>query len=427
MFEHFSKHTSRAMPESSAMKRAWRTDSVEGPAAAPGAGAKKRPDGDGRPDGTSGGAAWKAGMDGVRRFGATVASAGRVAWSRSFGRRAGRFEEALHGFAAELAASRTPEAIEAALVRLARRIAPGGRIELVRATGESRAWDDGPDAGVVAAEAGHGATSSDEFRIRCGAAAHGVLRLHLSGASTRQEMRDRMATACTLAACALESARLQAEWGWECDEADDRQPSEDREGDAEPGTRMPHRRRDVVRDATFLNAVLPFALEQSRRHGEPVSLVCIKLDRLGAIRDLLGASLADRLVQELGEIVGSIVRASDLVARLDDDRIVVLLVRARGEGAMKVARSIERAVAESALGSPRLPGTSVSIGVAEFPAIARDAASLLDAADQAMSRARAGGSHSPILADRGSAHGHARPHAHAPAGTRSPEFATCGR
>ena len=164
----------------------------------------------------------------------------------------------------------------------------------------------------------------------------------------------------------------------------------------------------MVRDATFLNAVLPFALEQSRRYGEPVSLVCVRLDRLGAIRDLTGVGMADRLVHELGEMVGSVVRASDLVARLDDDRIVALLVRSRADGAMKVARTIGHAVAESGLGSLRLPGTTVSIGVAEFPTIARDAASLLEAADEAMAIARAAGRSRPSWPGPDRQRGHVR-------------------
>ena len=147
----------------------------------------------------------------------------------------------------------------------------------------------------------------------------------------------------------------------------------------------------VPRDATFLNAVLPFALAQARRHGEPVSLVCVQPDRLGAIRNLLGPAIADDLVLDLARTVASLVRSSDIVARLDDDRVIALLVRARGDGAMGVARSIGHAVGESGLGSPCLPGASVSIGVAEFPAIARDAAALLEAADEALCMARAEG------------------------------------
>jgi GGDEF domain-containing protein len=45
-----------------------------------------------------------------------------------------------------------------------------------------------------------------------------------------------------------------------------------------------------------------------------------------------------------------------------------------------------------------LPGVSAAIGVAEFPATAGDAAALLEAADEAMAMARAGGSRSPSLA-----------------------------
>ncbi len=104
--------------------------------------------------------------------------------------------------------------------------------------------------------------------------------------------------------------------------------------------------------------------------------------------------------------MASLVRGSDIVARLDDDRIVALLVRSRCDGAMRVARTIARTVAESGLGAPRLPGASVSIGVAEFPTIARDASSLIDAADEAMARARASGSQAPVQAGPRSARAH---------------------
>ena len=365
-------------------------------------------------------------MGGFRRLGAAVAQAGLAAWSRSFGRRAARFEEALHAFAADLAGSKDPKSIEAALIRFARRIVQAGRVELFRATGECAECDGGPHAHPNAGDAGREEPDFEEFRVRCGAADHGFLRLYLPGASSGRVIQRRLAMACTLAACALESARVHEEWSTGYSEPNDGQSSEHPAGDAESGMRAPHPPRDVVRDATFLNAVLPFALEQSRRHGEPVSLVCVQIDRLGAIRDLLGSSLADRLVQELGELVGSLVRASDLVARLDDDRIVALLVRARGDGAMKVARSIGHAVAEMGLGSPRLPGTSISIGVAEFPTVARDAASLLDAADEAMAMARVSGSDSPILAQPRSAPGRAHLHAHAAEAARSSEAAAFG-
>ena len=84
---------------------------------------------------------------------------------------------------------------------------------------------------------------------------------------------------------------------------------------------------------------------------------------------------------------------------------------------------IARTVADSGLGSPGLPGTSVSIGVAEFPSTARDAASLLDAADEAMVTARAGGSRSPVLA--GPRPGPIHSSEYTPAMTVQPTLSAC--
>ena len=94
------------------------------------------------------------------------------------------------------------------------------------------------------------------------------------------------------------------------------------------------------------------------------------------IRELLGPEVTDRLVQNVCRTVSSIIRSSDIVARLDDDRIVVLLIRADGPGALKVARNIGRAVRERTQDSAEFPSATVSIGIAEFPSDATTAFSL---------------------------------------------------
>jgi diguanylate cyclase (GGDEF)-like protein len=353
-----------------------------------------------------------------------VARAGRAAWSRTFDRQATRFEEALHDFAAELAASRDPRVIDAALLRVAGGIVASGIPELVRETRNPAGRGDGRDAGDGAAGGDRQqvdgrcpAECLEEIPLRCGYANHGALRVRTpagrDGPASRQETRRRLTLACTLAACALENARQRADWDW-VGEGPDGGAGTGSAATAGASTRSPYRRPDVVHDATFLNAVLPFALAQARRHGEPVSLICVQVDRLGAIRDLLGPTISDHLVHDLAATISSLVRSSDIVARLDDDRVVAL-IRARGDGAMDVARAIGRAVSESGLGSPRLPGVSVSIGLAEFPKVARDAASLLEAADEAMGMARAEGDPSPRLAEPRSTRGPEAEPAEAPA------------
>src|SRR5215218_7847476 len=82
--------------------------------------------------------------------------------------------------------------------------------------------------------------------------------------------------------------------------------------------------RSIRGDEAALNVILPYALAQAERHREPVSLLCVGVDRLEAIRRLHGAGLAEAAVGRVAETIGRMLRASDVVARLDD-RVLVLL------------------------------------------------------------------------------------------------------
>ena len=193
-----------------------------------------------------------------------------------------------------------------------------------------------------------------------------------------------------MAACALENLTQRVDWDWK--------------GGNEPGGDVPSRPDEespagVIRDATFLNAVFPFALGQAKRHREPVSLLCLAIDRLGAIKDLLGLDAVNYLVQQVCQVVAGSIRASDIVARLDDDRIVVLLIRARARNALHVAQKISRSVADMTRNVAELGCATVSIGVAEFPGDARNAFSLLEEADDALARAQDGGRNQIALAE----------------------------
>ncbi len=108
-----------------------------------------------------------------------------------------------------------------------------------------------------------------------------------------------------------------------------------------------------LHDATFLNAVLPFALSQARRHNEALSLICVEIDRLAGIQELMGRAVADRLVQSVCETVAVLIRSSDIVARLDDDRIVAVLPRAPRGGALHVAKRSARPLSRRAMSATR--------------------------------------------------------------------------
>jgi diguanylate cyclase (GGDEF)-like protein len=154
----------------------------------------------------------------------------------------------------------------------------------------------------------------------------------------------------------------------------------------------------ALQDATFLHAVLPFALGLARRHGEPLSLLCVAVDRLGGIHELLGRERADRAVRNVGTLIASMIRDSDIVARLDDDRIIVVLPRSLLHDACRLARELCTSIASTPGLLAELPSLTASIGVAEFPGCAENVYALLDAADHALSIARRQGRNQAVAA-----------------------------
>jgi diguanylate cyclase (GGDEF)-like protein len=105
-------------------------------------------------------------------------------------------------------------------------------------------------------------------------------------------------------------------------------------------------------------------------------------------------------VQSVGETVAVLIRDSDIVARLDDDRLVAVLPRAPGGGALHVAKRICEIVAEKSLDDCEIPNVTVSIGVSTFPACADNVFSLFDAADIALAHAQSQGRNRASLAPR---------------------------
>jgi diguanylate cyclase (GGDEF)-like protein len=208
---------------------------------------------------------------------------------------------------------------------------------------------------------------------------------------------------CTFAACALDGMLRRHERPDDDDEPLENSASHG--GQRACGiVRSPgdSGRARILHDATFLNAVLPFAISQAQRYREPLSLMCVAIDRLSGIQEMLGRDSADYLVRFVGETLLLLLRASDIIARLDDDRIVAVLLRSGEEGALHVSEKISETVAESSRSLSDLAGLqiTVSIGAATYPTAARDAFSLFDAADEALAQAQSQGPGHTVLSRR---------------------------
>jgi diguanylate cyclase (GGDEF)-like protein len=145
----------------------------------------------------------------------------------------------------------------------------------------------------------------------------------------------------------------------------------------------------------LFNDRLTQAITLCRRASRQLALLYLDLDRFKLVNDTLGHSAGDELLQGVASRIRHLVRESDTVARVGGDEFVVILhdVTTR-EGAQNVAKKIIAAIAAPfQLGSQKHSvGIGTSIGIALYPADARDADALVQAADAAMYSAKEMGS-----------------------------------
>jgi diguanylate cyclase (GGDEF)-like protein len=305
-------------------------------------------------------------------------------------------EQVLHDFARLLEQADNREDIESSLNDAVHRLTGA------RSACWIRADESAPTVERREREAGLDAASQDKGKLRFSPSAGNTL-------ASSPAARERLKTLCMMAGLALD--RLEArdasgpspshgrfDSGADVQRAFPGLPLETVSDVAAFATNDHPPLVGVLHDATFLNAVLPYALAQARRYGEPLSVLCVAVDRLTGVRDLLGEARADRAVRNVGQYIARVIRSSDIVARLDDDRIVAVLLRAELDAAWKVAQQICRTAEHSPTLLQELPDLTLSIGVAEFPSSADTVFALLDAADHALSMAKKHGRNRAIAA-----------------------------
>jgi diguanylate cyclase (GGDEF)-like protein len=337
---------------------------------------------------TSGQAGWAARLRHWNGIAGQWVSARARGWTGGISM--SREEEILHGMGAALEHAEAPDEVERILIESVRNLT-GARS--IRWSADERHLEP-LDGGIWVVIASGGIPRRQLF-----------VSVPLSGEpSWPAPTLHRLRTLCTMASHAL--SRIVVEVPREVDQGsipcaclpDAETGPRAKAGGPEKGFKEHHHVAPVFQDATFLNALLPYAFGQARRHGEPLSILCAEVDRLGGIRDLLGGDQADRAVRNVGDHIASMIRDSDIVARLEDDRIIVLLPKAWIQDGLRVAQDICQSVEKQTNLFPDLPGLTVSIGVAEYPSCAGTIYALLDAVDIALSDAKCRGRNRAVAA-----------------------------
>jgi diguanylate cyclase (GGDEF)-like protein/PAS domain S-box-containing protein len=144
----------------------------------------------------------------------------------------------------------------------------------------------------------------------------------------------------------------------------------------------------------LFNDRLKQTISLAKRDSREFALLYLDLDKFKPVNDALGHAAGDELLKAVATRIRRQLRDSDTVARVGGDEFIVILpdIRKR-EDAESVARKIIAALATPfQLGSQKQSvDIGTSIGIAVYPADARDADALVKAADTAMYRAKQSG------------------------------------
>ena len=141
----------------------------------------------------------------------------------------------------------------------------------------------------------------------------------------------------------------------------------------------------------LFNDRLNQAISLAKRDSRQFALLYLDLDRFKQVNDNLGHTAGDELLQAVAARIRRQVRESDTLARVGGDEFAIILPDiARREEVQTVARKIIGAlVTPFQLGSQQQRvDIGTSIGIALYPADARDADALIKAADAAMYTAK---------------------------------------
>lgn len=140
------------------------------------------------------------------------------------------------------------------------------------------------------------------------------------------------------------------------------------------------------------------------RRDAPLSVATVDIDHFKAVNDEHGHEIGDRVLTWVGAVLARLTRGTDVAARTGGDEFVVLLPDTDATAGRDFADRVRQAIAgvdskaeRSHHGLPEGLDLTVSVGVSG--ASARDASTLMDAADRALYLAKGEGRDRVVTAD----------------------------
>ena len=134
-------------------------------------------------------------------------------------------------------------------------------------------------------------------------------------------------------------------------------------------------------------------VEHSKRYEAKFSLIIIDIDFFKKFNDNFGHQSGDAVLRQVAQILKRNVRATDIVCRYGGEEMSIILPNTTKEEAYITAQKICDLTAgkKFKLANDRETNVTISLGVATYPEDAKDASSLIDAADKRLYEAKNNG------------------------------------
>ncbi|MGI8509177.1 MAG: diguanylate cyclase [Gemmatimonadaceae bacterium] len=131
---------------------------------------------------------------------------------------------------------------------------------------------------------------------------------------------------------------------------------------------------------------------ETKRFGGSCALVVVDIDRFKHVNDTFGHQSGDQILQQVAATLQKEVRTVDLLARYGGEEMAFLLPQTELSGGCQLAERLRQAVsARPFVVQGREIPITISLGVAAYPAGARDRDDLFAVADRALYEAKRGG------------------------------------
>lgn len=143
---------------------------------------------------------------------------------------------------------------------------------------------------------------------------------------------------------------------------------------------------------------LDFDIKRGKRYGHMVSLLFMDIDHFKICNDTYGHTAGDEVLCQLCDLLRNLVRKTDLVARYGGEEIVIVLPSTSKEQAAALAEKIRITVSDHEFTHETAKiHTTVSIGVASYPADANESDDLIKKTDFAMYEAKKQGRNKVVI------------------------------